>query len=396
MTTASSCNSSWQIFWIFLRLGLTSFGGPIAHLAYFRQAFVVKRHWLSEQAYSSLVALCQFLPGPVSSQVGMAIGLQQAGWRGMLAAWLGFTLPSALLLLAAAYALPVLAYDKLPQLLHALKLVAVAVVAQALLQMARNLCRGTVRFMLMLAVAGLMLWQHTAGFQAVAILLCALAGKLWLQAEPSAVENSTATSAVSYKVAFLALAAFVILLLGLPVASYLSQTPTLQLADIFYRSGALVFGGGHVVLPLLHADLVQPGYISADQFIAGYAAAQAVPGPLFTFAAFAGASSDLLPGFYGALIALLSIFLPAALVLLAVLPHWQRLQQYAPVRAALSGVGAGVTGLLLATFITPLASSSLLTLTDIALATLGFLLLQYARISPLLLVILAIVSSVLW
>lgn len=395
MTTPVSGTSSWQILWIFLRLGLTSFGGPVAHLGYFRQAFVSERRWLSEQAYASLVALCQFLPGPASSQVGMAIGLQQAGWRGMLTAWLGFTLPSALLMIAAAYTLPLLAYDKLPQLLHMLKLVAVAVVAQALLQMAANLCRGPVRLVLMLAAAAVLLWQHTPVLQAVVILLCALAGKLWLQTAASALQNTVSAKPLSNKTALLALAVFVLLLLALPLASYLSQAPVLQLADIFYRSGALVFGGGHVVLPLLHADLVQPGYISQDQFMAGYAAAQAVPGPLFTFAAFAGASSNLLPGYSGAVLALLCIFLPAALILVAVLPHWQRLQQNAPLSAALSGVGAGVTGLLLATFIHPLASSSLLSLTDVALAILGFVLLQYTRVSPLLLVLLAAFAGML-
>ncbi|MBU1309801.1 MAG: chromate efflux transporter [Gammaproteobacteria bacterium] len=394
MTAATKKPGFWAIFSIFLLLGLTSFGGPAAHIGYFRQQFVSKRRWLSDAEFASLLALCQFLPGPASSQLGMAIGLLQHKFRGALAAWLGFTLPSALLMLAFALSLTWWQQPLLNGVLHGLKLVAVAVVAQAIWAMAQSLCNSSRKALIMLLNAAIVLWQPGAIVQPLLILAAAVAGVMLLRHQPAAAGTALTGKPVSQRLALSCGLLFLILLIGLPVAAQLYPQPALQLVDIFYRTGALVFGGGHVVLPLLQAELVPAALVNADQFMAGYAAAQAVPGPLFSFAAFVGAvaQSGISP-LHGGVLALLAIFLPSFLILSAVLPYWQRVSQQPTVRSAIAGVGAAVTGLLLATLYQPLVSSSILTPLDAALALLALIALQYLRLPPWLLVLAAVVMS---
>lgn len=384
---AMHSNSAWQVFAIFLRLGLTSFGGPVAHLGYFRQEFVARRRWLDEAAYADLVALCQFLPGPASSQLGMALGLRQAGLAGALAAWLGFTLPSALVMTLLGLGL-VAGQGLVPEgVLSGLKVAAVAVVAQAVWGMARNLCRGWHRLLLMAFACTLVLLQPGLAGQLGAMLLAALAGlALWgrrgaapvsVQAVPA--ESAGARAAVG---AFL-LAVFAALLVLLPLAARSWPQPWLALADTFYRVGALVFGGGHVVLPLLQAEVVAPGWVALDDFLAGYGLAQALPGPLFSFAAFLGAAAG---GWPQAVVCLVAIFLPAFLLVAGVLPFWERLRHNLRVRAALSGVNAAVVGVLLAALYDPVWTSAIHTPSDLLLALAVFVELMWGRMPPWLVV----------
>ncbi|MBQ0921892.1 chromate efflux transporter [Hydrogenophaga aromaticivorans] len=355
--------SAWAVFLIFLRLGLTSFGGPVAHLGYFRSEFVERRRWLSEAAYADFVALCQFLPGPASSQVGLALGLARAGYAGAFAAWAGFTLPSAIALIALALGLTQ-AGDALQSgagagLLHGLKVVAVAVVAQAVWGMARSLCPDAPRRALMLAIAALLLAWPGTGTQLLAIALAGVLGLLLMRPaadaphEPMSVPVSRTAGA-----AWLAL--FFALLLSLPLLLQAMPSQALALVDAFYRAGALVFGGGHVVLPLLQASVVPPGWVSSDAFLAGYGAAQAVPGPLFTFAAFLGAAMQTAPtGWAGGALALAAVFAPAFLLIVGALPFWESLRAQPRVRAALMGVNAAVVGLLLAALWNPVITSGI-------------------------------------
>lgn len=377
--TETSHSSFWSLFRIFLVLGLTSFGGPVAHLGYFRTEFVEKRKWLSERDYAELVALCQFLPGPASSQVGLAIGLLRGHYRGALAAWLGFTLPSAIVLILFSVSLPLLQSELTQGVLHGLKLIAVAVVAHAVWGMAKTLCNTTAKVSIMTLSAVLILLLPIVWLQPVVILLGALLGYFWLTAEPAASSNAlplklSITSANTFGLLFL------LLLVGLPLCSQLYPVAVLQLFDTFYRAGALVFGGGHVVLPLLQAEVVPSGIVDADTFLAGYAAAQAVPGPLFTFAAFLGAAANgPISGVTGGVLALLAIFLPSFLVLAAVLPYWQKLRSSARVSRLMAGVGASVTGILFAALYQPIWLSSIFGPVDLAFALLGFVALQFWR-----------------
>jgi chromate transporter len=316
-----------EVFRAFLKLGLTSFGGPIAHLGYFRDELVLRRRWLSEAAYADLIALCQFLPGPASSQVGFALGYLRAGLAGALLAWAAFTLPSAALLLAFAFGAEAFGGPVGQGLIHGLKLVAVAIVAQAVWGMARTLAPDRERATIALAAVLILVFVPTALGQIAAIGAGAVAGLLWCrQVDRPAADHLPV--AISRRAGMLLLALFFALLLGLALISALWPLPGLALFEVFYRAGALVFGGGHVVLPLLEARLVEPGWVSADAFLAGYGAAQAVPGPLFTFAAYLGAIVEPGPGgLLGATIALLGIFLPGMLLLLGVLPFWDRLRR---------------------------------------------------------------------
>ncbi|MHC8386675.1 chromate efflux transporter [Pseudomonas sp. MDT2-39-1] len=374
----------WVIFLIFLRLGLTSFGGPVAHLGYFRSEFVQRRRWLSEAAYAELIALCQFLPGPASSQVGMALGLSRAGYSAALAAWAGFTLPSALILTLLAFAITHGGWALPTGLIHGLKIVAVAVVAHAVWGMARTLCRGPVRVGIMLvATVGVLLWPTSAG-QMTVMAVAALIGLVLLQNANGAQQEGLSIR-VSRLAGWLALGLFVALLLGLPLISHRWPDSLISLFDGFYRTGALVFGGGHVVLPLLQSQVVGTGLLSNDVFLAGYAAAQAMPGPLFTFAAFLGAS---ISGWSGALVCVLAIFLPSLLLVIGVLPFWQRLRGNGRVQAALAGVNAGVVGLLLAALYQPLWTTSILGPLDVLLAVLALMALLFWRCPPWLLVLL--------
>ncbi|MDX5372579.1 MAG: chromate efflux transporter [Pseudomonadaceae bacterium] len=379
----------WQVFLIFLRLGLTSFGGPIAHLGYFREEFVARRRWLSERSYADLVALCQFLPGPASSQVGMALGLTRAGYSGAFAAWAGFTLPSAIALILFALGLAYSA-EMLPSgVLHGLKVVAVAVVAQAVWGMARSLCPDTPRITLMLAACAGVLLIPSAWSQVGVILLAGLIG-LWLfKVEPDAAHEPLPIK-LGRRAGLLWLALFFALLFGLPVlaALFASQTLALALVDAFYRAGSLVFGGGHVVLPLLQAEVVPNGWVDGQAFLAGYGAAQAVPGPLFTFAAFLGASQQTAPsGWLGGLIALLAIFLPAFLLVAGALPFWEPLRRSPRAQAALRGVNAAVVGLLLAALYDPVWTSAIHGARDFILALLALVALMFWKLPPWLVVL---------
>ena len=368
-----------DVFAVFLRLGLTSFGGPIAHLSWFHREFVVRRRWIAEDAYAELVSLCQFLPGPASSQVGIALGFQRAGLRGALMAWLGFTLPSALLMTAFALGLLQLGVTANAGWLIGLKVFAVAVVAQAVWTMSRSLCPDATRRAIAIAVTGVLLLAPWPGMQVAAMALGGLAGFALLRSVPSS-PSAALRIHVPRRPAALALATCALLLVVLPLLAGWTQTDLLELASVFYRAGTLVFGGGHVVLPLLQAEVVPAGWIGNDVFLAGYAAAQVVPGPLFSFAAFLGAAIPLPGGVVGAAVALLAIFVPAFLLVLGALPFWQGALQRPALRAAVAGVNAGVVGVLLAALVTPVASSAIGSVPDGAIALAAFALLHGGRV----------------
>lgn len=377
------------VFVAFLKLGLTSFGGPIAHLGYFREEFVVRRKWLDDRVYADLVALCQFTPGPASSKVGIGIGLAKAGLPGAFAAWLAFTMPSALALLVFAYGVEAFAGDLGAGWLHGLKVVAVAVVAQAMWGMAKNLCPDAPRFTLAAVAAAIaMLWPSSAG-QIAAIAVGATVGCVFLRPKQDDAHVDMNIS-LGRSAAVLALILFFALLAGLPVASALFQSQSLALFDSFYRSGSLVFGGGHVVLPLLQSEVVPPGWVSNDTFLAGYGAAQAVPGPLFTFAAYLGAVMGPEPnGWQGASLCLAAIFLPSFLLVIGVLPFWDELRRIRTVRAALVGVNAAVVGLLLAALYHPVWTSAIKAPAHFGLALAAFTLLVFWKLPPWLVVVLS-------
>ncbi len=409
------------VFLVFLRLGLTSFGGPIAHLSYFRQECVDQRHWLSEARYAELVALCQFLPGPASSQVGMALGLMRAGYGGAVAAWVGFTLPSAVLMIAFALSLSQFGHLVSDGVLNGLKWVVVAVVAQAVWGMARTLCTDVPRILLMLMTAVLVSFFPALVWQILILLIAGLAGVLFLRpnlpqapatdrAPTQAAENTPHSpkanprvqpdpapihlSTLDRRAGAYSLGLFFLLLLGLPILAHGMPDSIMAVLDAFYRTGALVFGGGHVVLPLLETVVVTPGWMSTSHFLAGYAAAQAVPGPLFSFAAFLGAS---LPFFasagtgsaiLGGMLCLMAIFAPSFLLILGVLPFWEQIRHLHALRAALQGINAAVVGLLLAALIHPVASSAIASPNDALMVTLAVISLMRLNCPPWFLVLL--------
>jgi chromate transporter len=381
-----------EVFLAFLKLGLTSFGGPIAHLGYFRAEFIARRGWLTERAFADLVALAQFLPGPASSQVGFAVGLTRSGWLGGLAAWTGFTLPSAILMLAFAYGAAGIA-DLWwgAGLLHGLKLMAVAVIAQAVLGMARNFCADAPRAAIGAAALALVAFVPGSLAQLAAIAGGALAGLAAVRDGATEAADDFAPH-VSRRAAFVALCLFVALLAlsFLPVGEGLAT-----LAAAFYRSGALVFGGGHVVLPLLRDALVAPGLLSQNAFLAGYGAAQALPGPLFAVAAGFGALAGTPPaGIAGSVVALAAIFLPGMLALVAALPFWRALRREAHAQSAMAGINAAVVGLLAAALYNPAFVSAVLSPRDFAVATAAFTLLVAGRAPPLLVAALAAAAGV--
>jgi chromate transporter len=379
--------SSWSVFLIFLRLGLTSFGGPVAHLGYFRDEFVTRRRWLSERSYGDLVALCQFLPGPASSQVGIALGLSRAGYGGALAAWLGFTLPSAVVLILFALGIAQHSTALPPGALHGLKVVAVAVVAQAVWGMARNLCSDAARITVMLIAACVALLQTSAWGQVAVISAAALAGLLLFKPTPPAAHDALPVT-LSRRAGAMWLSLFVLVLAGLPILAQLIPNQGLAMIDAFYRSGSLVFGGGHVVLPLLQAEVVPTGWVNNDVFLAGYGAAQAMPGPLFTFAAFLGASMSQAPsGWLGGLLCLLAIFAPSFLLVLGALPFWESLRRSPRTQAALAGVNAAVVGLLLAALYQPVWTSAIFSARDFGLALVGLVALMVWKLPPWLVVV---------
>ncbi|AVA33971.1 MULTISPECIES: chromate efflux transporter [Cupriavidus] len=380
--THRASQSAWEVFLVFLRLGLTSFGGPIAHLGYFRDAFVTRRRWLSEHAYSDIVALCQFLPGPASSQVGMVVGLSRAGYPGALAAWVGFTLPSAIALIL--FALGLSHYGNLvpPSALHGLKVAAVAVVAQAVWGMARSLCPDAPRITLMILAAVAVTLIPSPWCQVGVMVVAGMVGaQRFRTAQVPPHEPLSIPVGHGAAIGFLLL--FAGLLAGLPVVASMIPNHALALVDAFYRAGALVFGGGHVVLPLLQAAVVPTGWVDNDTFLAGYGATQAVPGPLFTFAAFLGAAGGPAPtGWIGGIVCLLAIFAPSFLLVLGALPFWERLRRHAGTRAALAGVNAAVVGLLLSALYQPVWTSAIHAPADFALALLALAALTVWRVPP--------------
>ena len=384
-----------EVLRVFLKLGVSSFGGPIAHIGYFREEFVVRRRWLDEQAYVDLVALCQFLPGPASSQTGFSIGLMRAGYAGALAAWTGFTLPSAIVLVLFAYGAGALSGPAGTGLLHGLKLVAVAIVAQAVWGMARTLCPDRQRASIATASALIILFSTSSIAQIGAILLGGLLGFWLCRGAPSPADGHIHMP-VSRRAGLVALTAFFVLLIGLPIVqNVVNASSGIALFDAFYRSGALVFGGGHVVLPLLREAFVTPGWVSDDTFLAGYGAAQAVPGPLFTFAAYLGAVVGPSPhGIAGAALGLVGIFLPGMLILLGALPFWDSFRKRADAQAVMRGVNAAVVGLLGAALYNPLWTTSVKTPGDFGIALVGFVLLTVWRAPPLLVVVVSAIGGI--
>ncbi|HUK04267.1 MAG TPA: chromate efflux transporter, partial [Burkholderiales bacterium] len=372
------------ICWIFLRLGCTSFGGPIAHIGYLRTEFVERRNWLDDQAFADLVAICQFTPGPASSKVGIALGASRAGIPGAIAAWLGFTLPSALILIAFGYGLDVMGPDTLRAgWLHGLKLAAVAVVTQAVWSMGRQLCPDRARASFAILAALLVLSWHSSLAQIAAIAGGAIAG--WRLVPAMEMPSSAHLDfGISRRLGWCAWAFFFGLLALLPVLAQWTGNHALALFDSFYRAGSLVFGGGHVVLPMLRAEVVPTGWIGDDEFLAGYGVAQAVPGPLFTFAAYLGAVAKGVPtGWAGGMLALVAIFLPAFFLALGPLPFWSAWRRHPAIRATLSGINAAVVGILLAALYDPIFTSAVRSPLEFALALAAFGLLFFWRLSPL-------------
>jgi chromate transporter len=373
-----------EVLGVAFRLGLTSFGGPIAHLGYFRDEYVVRRKWLDDRSYADLLALCQFLPGPASSQVGMAVGIARAGFPGGLAAWLGFTLPSALALVLFAFGVNALGGVTEAGWLHGLKVVAVAVVAQAVWGMAKSLCpdrhRATLAILAAIATLG---WPGAAG-QLLSLAAAGMTG--WFLLPPTGLGAESHTQfPIDKRTGVIAWIIFFTLLLGLPVMRQLMASHPLDVFDSFFRVGSLVFGGGHVVLPLLEAEVVAPGWVTNEQFVAGYGAAQAVPGPLFTFSAYLGAVMD---GWSGALLGLVAIFLPSFLLVVGALAFWDSLRSKSSFQSALSGINAAVVGLLLAALYNPVWTSAIHRPSDFALGLVAFGLLKFWKWPPWLVVVL--------
>jgi chromate transporter len=381
-----------EVLLVFLRLGCTCFGGPIAHLGYFRAEFVERRQWLTDRAYVDLVALAQFLPGPASSQTGFGIGMMRGGLLGGVAAWVGFTMPSAILMVLFAFGAGSIADSHIGAgLLHGLKLVAVAIVAQAVMGMARSLCPDRVRASIATTALIVMLLAPWSFFQVATIVLGGIAGWMLCRGEADSAPDDVPMP-VSRK---LGVACLVIFFVLLALAFLPMRNSAVALFDAFYRSGALVFGGGHVVLPLLRNAVVAPGWVSDNTFLAGYGAAQAVPGPLFTFSAYLGAVAGIPPGgVAGASLALVAIFMPGILCLMGTLPFWHQLHSQLGAQAAMRGTNAAVVGLLGAALYNPVWTSAVQSPADFAVAATGFVLLVAWRAPPLLVVVLAALAGV--
>ncbi len=378
---------AWRVFLAFLRLGLTSFGGPLAHLGYFRDEFVTRRRWLSEQSYADLIAFCQFLPGPASSQAGIALGLARAGYSGAVAAWVGFTMPSAIAMILFAKGLESHRDLLSSGILHGLKIAAVAVVAQAVWGMARNFCRGAHRVTLMVIAAAIALMMPSIPAQIGVMALSGLAGLLLFSAEKAEAHEPLPIT-LTHRAGMLWLALFFVLLIGLPILAGVIHGHFIAEVDAFYRAGALVFGGGHVVLPLLQAAVVPSGWVGNEAFLAGYGAAQALPGPLFTFAAFLGGSMSTEPsGWAGGMVCLIAIFAPSFLLVMGALPVWERLRRNLRARSALSGINAAVVGLLLAALYRPVWTSTIHQPEDFGLALIFLVALIFWKVPPWLVVI---------
>ncbi|WP_342394213.1 chromate efflux transporter [Pseudoxanthomonas mexicana] len=385
--------SAWTVFRVFLGLGLVSFGGPIAHLGYFRDAFVTRRQWLTDSAYAELVALCQFLPGPASSQVGMAIGVSQAGIRGAVAAWCGFTAPSALLMVALGASFSHWRDVVPPGVTHGLKLLAVVVVTHAVWGMARAFCRTPAAWGLMLGAAALLLIWPSTWMQVGVIVLGALAG-LGMPAGGPPPPLARTGQAGSRRTGIVALSVFVALLVIPWRAAGAGSMP--DVFGLFYRAGSLVFGGGHVVMPLLQEGVVAPGWVTQEVFLAGYGAAQAVPGPMFTFAGYLGAAMEAgRGGWVGGALALVAIFLPSFLLVVGVLPFWQRIAGVPRMRAVLAGINAAVVGLLLTALCGPLRAEAVRGIADLIVVIVGVVALVRWRVPTAWLVLAAPLAGML-
>lgn len=377
-----SVKSIFEVFLAFLKLGLTSFGGPVAHIGYFRAEFVDNRRWLDDESFLNLVVFCQFLPGPASSKVGIALGLRRAGWCGALAAWLGFTMPSAIALIAFALGAQQWAGLASSGVVHGLKIAAVAVVAQAVWSMGKAFCPDRLRIGLAIAAA-LVVWSVPGSIgQFGAIALGAVVGRMALrlqQLSPLAQHDY----GVSKRTGALLLAAFGVLMVVLPAIVARAGSLTVSAITAMYQAGGLVFGGGHLVLPLLHAGVVLPGWVGNDAFLAGYGAAQAVPGPLFTFAAYLGAvMPSPLGGWTGGLVLLIAIFVPGFLLVVGALPFWESLRQHVGVRQAAAGINAAVVGLLASALVDPVWTSAIHSVSDCVIAVAAFTLLVTFKVSP--------------
>ncbi|MDP1750627.1 MAG: chromate efflux transporter [Reyranella sp.] len=382
-----------EVLAIFLRLGLTSFGGPVAHLGYFREEFVAKRRWIDDRTYADIVALCQFLPGPASSQVGIALGLSRAGYAGAFAAWVGFTLPSAIALVAFAYGVDALGGLGGSGWLHGLKVAAVAVVAQAVLGMTRTLTPDRDRATIAVVTTVVVLALPSALALVGMILVGGIVGTLLLRAE-APTDHVSLPLPVSRRTGAVLLAIFFVLLAGLPLLAAATPSHGVKLFDAFYRAGALVFGGGHVILPLLQEAVVPPGWVSNDLFLAGYGAAQAIPGPLTTFAAYLGAIMTPQPnGVVGATLCLVAAFAPSFLLVIGALPFWEELRRRSAAQAALRGVNAAVVGILLAALYDPVWTAGITSSADFALGAGAFLLLFMWKTPPWLVVVLCAVGG---
>ena len=382
-----------EVLWVSSRLGLTSFGGPIAHLGYFHEEYVRRRKWIDEQSYADLVALCQFLPGPASSQVSIAIGILRARFLGAIAAWIGFTLPSALALIAFAFGIGAFAGASDAGWLHGLKVVAVAVVAQAVWGMARSLCPDRERATIaILAAIFTLAWPSAIG-QLSSIVIAGLIGALIFPG-PTSASPSQMRFPIGKKAGIAAWVIFFALLLGLPIYRQMAPSHALEVFDSFFRVGSLVFGGGHVVLPLLQTEVVRPGWVTNEQFVAGYGATQAVPGPLFTFAAYLGAVMSSEPnGWSGAFLALAAIFLPSFLLVTGALPFWDLLRSVRIFQSALKGINAAVVGLLLAALYNPVWTSAIYSPADFSLGLLAFAFLMFWKLPPWLVVVLTALGA---
>ena len=378
-----------EIFLTFLSLGLSSFGGPVAHLSFFYKDLVIRRKWLNSQLFSELIALCQFLPGPSSSQVGLSIGFIKGGFSGALAAWLGFTTPSAIILILFGYGYSVYS-DVIPfGVIHGLKIFAVAIVAQAIWTMGLTFCKDVKCILITVAVGFLIILSPTPLFQFFAIILSGVIGAFVFTVSAKN-EISNFKYLIKIRFALVLLASFFIFLFLFPILVNVSDNPFLSVIDSFYRAGSLVFGGGHVVLPLLQAEIVSTGFVSNEAFLAGYGAAQAMPGPLFTFAAYLGTVSDSYPnGLFGGLIALLAIYLPSFFLVIGVLPFWHKLRKIMIFRKAIIGINAAVVGILIAAFISPVATNGILSLHDFIAAFVLFVLIHFSKAPIWTLVIMA-------
>jgi chromate transporter len=382
--------SALEVLWVSLKLGLTSFGGPVAHLGYFHDEYVRRKKWLDERSFADLVALCQFLPGPASSQVGIGIGTIRAGLLGGFIAWLGFTLPSVIALVLFALVMKGFNIGNVGWI-HGLKIVAVAIVAQAILGMGQKLTPDRKRVTIAIVSTTItLIWQTTIA-QIVLIALAALIGVL-LYREKTDVERTELQIPVSRTIGLICLVLFFAILVGLPILRGITAQHWLALFDSFYRSGSLVFGGGHVVLPLLEREMVPTGLVSKENFLSGYGATQAVPGPLFTFASYLGAING---GILGAVIATFAIFLPAYLLVIGTLPFWNVLRSNPKIQGALTGINAAVVGILLAAFYNPIWTSAIINPTDFALAAILFILLVFWKLPPWVIVIAGAIGGTL-